>query len=332
LRAKTAQLFAGREKVPHEDIAAMRTDITSLSADASQVAEASLEEKSNLATTLEGLSRPMQDIARLAALNPSAGVTRSITLVSLCTASEEPRVCEASRSNLRAYADAQGYGARLFSDVPGISIISRRKPTWYKLPLLLSVLNTTGVDYAIWIEPNALIMNMSLPLPLASMLPGETQIAFTARGGPGGKGWAGWADRCFMTPKPLALRSGPLANDFLQETWDAYPPPMSTSLHDERAAMAFVLGKERDKCRTRLDMETCCRSSKTVNDTKYTHAKLTGRGWQGDLMSGSELYEPGDFMLHFSLAGEAQAAAMQKFSRLAEASATKEYAKRFARR
>ena len=172
-------------------------------------------------------------------------------------------------------------------------------------------------------------MNMSLPLPLATMFPGETQIAFTARGGAEGRGWAGWADRCFMTAKPLALRSGQLAKEFLRETWETYPAPSSKSLQDERAAMAFVLGKERDKCRKQLHMETCCRASRNATDSKYVHAKLAGRGWQGDLTSGTELYEPGDFMAHFSMIGEAQSIAMQKFSKLAEAG---QHARRFAQR
>ena len=71
-----------------------------------------------------------------------------------------------------------------------------------------------------------------------------------------------------------------------------------------------------------MDKDECCgamANADTLAGTKYGEAfrTLTGRGWHGDL-TGSELFQPGDFMMHFSeTSRSAKASAMQKFHGIA---------------
>ncbi len=276
--------------------------------------------KSNLASLIDDATRPLNGVSKLAAADRTAGQTARVTIVSLCDASEEPGVCSASRANLEAYAVTHGYGTRIFSRIP--TSTAARSVTWYKVPLLLSALNSPGVDFVVWMPPDTLIMNMTLPLPLDTVLPGDVQVASTANRGGVGASSAGLTDRCFITAQPLILKRGKIARELLHQTWDAYPAPRSNSVRDEKAAMAYVLGGRRKDCRSRMDKDECCgamANADTLAGTKYGEAfrTLTGRGWHGDL-TGSELFQPGDFMMHFSeTSRSAKASAMQKFHRIA---------------
>ena len=270
--------------------------------------------------------RAFTELVRSAAADAHAGLARNVTLVSLCVPPMSPEACSVSHANLRAYAAKHGYGTRLFSSLPESLAAPARKPSWYKLPLLQSVLEAPGVKTAVWLDPTSLVMNLSLPLPLEQMLPVDRPEVQLAHG----------ADKhCFVKAEPLAVRRGDFAAAFLREAWTTYPAPgfgretQDQSVWGDRASMAYLLGGARQECRKDVANVVCCslgahKYAASSSTNKYASAavQLPGRGWSGSLVAAdpSERYTAGDLLLNLPRGGSEHGAAMLRFHKLAEQS------------
>ena len=238
-----------------------------------------------------------------------AGCHRNVTIVSGCYVSSPSYayVCGLAESNLNAYAERhRRYGLRFFTrELAGLQEIERKQHTtagtgWTKLIMILSVLESPRVQHAFWIDCDAVITN--LEVPLEPLIPrGGAHLTFAGD------------HNCFINAGVLMLRSSKYVRELLVDSWTMSnaprgPGPTGWAGGDQEAMVHIWTGLQ-PRCSHNLT--TCCARSDIIPEARRRldiRPRPEMNMWFAD-------YRPGDFIIHLAGEGaETKAAVMFAFT------------------
>ena len=180
----------------------------------------------------------LNTLIKHASSDDTAGSTAAVTITTLCVPGnlDWETICSIARVSMGAYAGIYHYGLRFFSRAPGRSL---RPVSWMRLPVLISVLLSPGVNFAYWCDADSVFVHNAPPL--ASFLP-PTGFYMSLHDD--------WPMTPFMNTGNMGVRACNQSIRLLQAAWNTFP--MFPSHWYEQSAINFVMLGSPGSCRRHL--------------------------------------------------------------------------------
>jgi len=263
-----------------------------------------------------------ETVVALAAADITAGWTAPLTIATVCLANSDLWVslCREARANHDAYARRHRYGLRFHSQ----SLSVGREPSWWKLPILASVLRVPAVRFAFWMDSDSLFMRQATPLD--AVLP------------PSGKSSAWPADALVsVSAGHSMMRASASAEALLRAAWALWPPP-HPRIWWEQSALVYLLGGEQSACRVDVLCNKCSamfsgqpqsacaghNCSRRLGGRWSESAHVFPAGYMVQDLKAFAANGQSGLVLHFAGEGSQKAQFMSEFARLAEQPAWRE--------